>query len=140
MSRRRGRELAVQLLFQHDQSPLDAEVARRLFWSTRRASPEACEFADSLYEAYLSRSEEVDAAIRNALSRWRLERLSAIDRSILRAAIAESWARQTPKAIVIDEAVEMAKKYGGEKSHEFVNAVLDRILKDSPVSENVEKT
>lgn len=122
--------MAMQLLFQLDQSPVPPQEVRELFWRLRRTSPEAREFADRLVDGYLNRRDEVDEAIRRTVRRWRLERLAAVDRNILRAAVAEHWTEGTPKAVVIDEAVEIARKYGGEKSPEFVNGVLDHLLRD----------
>ncbi|GAB4247699.1 MAG: transcription antitermination factor NusB [Acidobacteriota bacterium] len=142
MSRRRGRELAMQLLFQLDQSPVPPDEARQLFWRIRRTAPEAREFAERLVDGYLSRRDEVDEAIRRTVRRWRLERLAAVDRNILRAAVVEHWTVGTPKAVVIDEAVEIARKYGGEKSPEFVNGVLDHLLHDEeaePAAESAQE-
>ncbi len=128
MSRRRGRELAMQMLFQEEQGGgADGEFAEVL-WEDRRVPAEARSFADTLFRGALAHREAIDRLIRESVHRWRLERIASVDRNILRMAVAEYLSAQTPKAIVIDEAVEIAKKYGSEKSAEFVNGILDNIL------------
>ncbi len=128
MSRRRGREFAMQMLFQEEQGAQTAEEVEALFWRCHAAGDEARTFATSLFRAAVSKRVEIDALIRDATRRWKFERLASVDRSVLRMAVAEYLSAGTPAAVTIDEAVEIARKFGGEKSPEFVNGVLDRIL------------
>ncbi len=128
MSRRRGREFAMQMLFQQEQGGGDAKEVEKLFWRCHRATAEARVFAGSLFRSAVARRDEIDALIREASEHWKFERLGAVDRNVLRMAVAEYLSVETPAPIIIDEAVEIARKFGGEKSPEFVNGVLDRIL------------
>ena len=128
MSRRRGRELAMQMLFQEEQGGGRTEEVEDLFWSCHQAAEETRSFAVSIFRAAISRRDEIDTLIREATRHWKFERLASVDRSVLRMAAAEYLAVGTPGPVVIDEAVEIARKFGGEKSPEFINGVLDRIL------------
>ena len=118
----------MQLLFQEEQGASTGEEVEELFWRCRSATEEARAFATSIYRTALARRDEIDGMIRSAAHRWKFERLASVDRSVLRMAVAEFMGGGTPAPVVIDEAVEIARKFGGEKSPEFVNGVLDRIL------------
>ncbi len=120
----------MQMLFQEEQGAGGAEEVEELFWRCRRAGEEATTFATLIFRTAISRREEIDGMIRAATHRWKFERLASVDRSVLRMGVAEFLAAGTPAPVVIDEAVEIARKFGGEKSPEFVNGVLDRILTD----------
>jgi len=130
MSRRKGRETALQMLFQHDVSGMKATESRRLFWKTNKVSSAAKKFADSLYSEVTGNREEIDGIISRHSENWKIERMSAVDRNTLRMAIAEFLYVKSPRAVITDEAVQIAKTYGSEKSGAFVNGLLDAILEE----------
>lgn len=91
---------------------------------------EAFLYAQSLVEGTLSHKEEIDELIRKQAEHWRLERMPAVDRNILRLAVFEFlYETDVPKLVILDEAIELAKEFGTEQSGRFVNGVLDGILK-----------
>jgi N utilization substance protein B len=129
--RHRGRELAFQILFQCDQTgdKVNAVVAR--FQELGRANKDAAEMAEELAVAAFKHLESTDAQIRGAAQHWKLERLLSVDRAILRLAAYELAERpETPLEVVLDEAIELAKKFGSDDSPAFVNGVLDSLAKD----------
>jgi N utilization substance protein B len=100
------------------------------FEEWRSATDGIREFADVLLRGTLDHLEEIDEELARQTAHWRLERLAAVDRNILRLAMFELLVHQdTPHAVVIDEAIEIAKKYGAEESARFVNGVLDGFVK-----------
>ena len=127
MSRRKGRELAMQMLFQEDAAGSSAQETKELFWAAHSASPEAREFAEALYDTSVEKRCEIDELISGHAQHWKLERIAAVERSILRVAIAELLATDTPDAVVMDEAIEIARKYASERSSDFVNGILDAV-------------
>jgi transcription antitermination factor NusB len=91
---------------------------------------EAFEYAQELVRGTLANQEKIDDLIRSQADNWRLERMPAVDRNILRLAIYEMMnEKETPKLVVLDEAIELAKKFGSEQSGRFVNGLLDGLLK-----------
>jgi N utilization substance protein B len=120
--------MAMQMLFQEEQSGTAPEEVMELFWKSHRAETGTRELAERIFRAAVQEREAVDGMIRETARSWKLERMAAVDRCILRAAIAESLVIGTPKPVLIDEAIEIARKFGGEKSPEFVNGILDRVL------------
>ncbi len=92
----------------------------------------AFEYACGLVHGAVERQEQIDALIRDRADNWRLERMPAVDRNILRLAVYELfWERDVPKLVVVDEAVELAKRFGSEQSGRFVNGLLDGMMKGS---------
>lgn len=90
----------------------------------------AFDYARTLVEGTLARASEIDALIRSQTENWRLERMPAVDRNILRLAVYEMLSEpDVPKLVVIDEAVELAKKFGSDQTSRFVNGLLDGLLK-----------
>jgi N utilization substance protein B len=157
--RRTAREMAVQMLYQSDlggsplthifntfdlseylareaggaprkrKGPFTAEERAELEKSRKRVE-EAFGFAQQLVRGTLENLETIDALIRGQADNWRLERMPAVDRNILRLAIYEMlYERDTPKLVVLDEAIELAKMFGSEQSGRFVNGLLDGLLK-----------
>lgn len=134
-SETRARALALRLLYAWEMGGLgSAHGARESAWRRVVAllapGPRVEERALNLADAAAERSGEIDAAIERAASNWRLERLSAIDRNLLRLAIAELLEGSTPPRVVIDESVRLARWFGGPRSPAFVNGVLDRVARD----------
>jgi N utilization substance protein B len=129
-TRRRARELALQLLYQFELTDASPEEMQAGFEEWRNASDSVREFADALLRGTLSRIDELDEELRRQTTHWRLERLAAVDRNILRLAMYELvYQTDTPHAVVIDEAIEIAKKYGTKDSGRFVNGVVDGFVK-----------
>ncbi len=155
--RRTAREMAVQMLYQSDlggsalphiiatfdvaeylareaaaprkKGPLTAEEREEAGRSRKRVD-EAFEHAQKLVRGTLDNQEKIDDLIRSQADNWRLERMPAVDRNILRLAIYEMmYEKDTPKLVVLDEAIELAKKFGSEQSGRFVNGLLDGLLK-----------
>lgn len=126
-TRRKSRELALQMLFQSDMGKQAPEEVRRSFWSQRaEVEQETRGFADDLFRTATDRGVEIDALIQKHAEHWRLERMAAVDRNILRAAMAELIGfPQTPKPVVINEALEIARKFSSPESVHFINGVLD---------------
>ena len=130
-ARRSGREAALQMLFQLEVSGERAPRVIELFWRSFEADPEGRPYADELVKGVEERLGEVDKLITTASQNWRLERMGRVDRNLLRMSTWELLAKKdVPRAVVIDEAVELAKSFGTEDSSGFVNGVLDRIAND----------
>ncbi len=126
--RRRGREYALQLLFQLDISPEPVEGAIEGFWPGKRARKQASEFASALVRGTAAHREWIDGVLGTISHHWRVSRMAVVDRNVLRLALYEMIvARQTPPVVVINEAIEIAKKYGNEDSGPFINGILDAI-------------
>jgi len=129
-TRRRARELALQLLYQFELTDASPEEMQAGFEEWRNASESVREFADKLLRGTLDRLAEIDEKLGHQTTHWRLERLAAVDRNILRLAMFELiFEADTPHAVVIDEAIEIAKKFGTKDSGRFVNGVLDGFVK-----------
>jgi len=130
--RRKGRELAMQMLFQADMGRQTPEEVRKSFWQARdEVEPETRGFAEDLFRVATAKAGEIDAAIEKHSDNWKLTRMPAVDRNVLRMAVAEMMGfRGTPAPIVINEALEIAKRYSSPESINFLNGVLDAISKD----------
>ncbi len=131
-ARRSGREAALQMLFQLEASGVSPEQAIALFWRTfEDADPEGKAYADEIVGGVAQNLEEIDKRVTAASQNWRLERMSRVDRNLLRLGSWELMYRaDVPKAVVLDEAIELAKSFGTDESSGFVNGVLDRIATD----------
>jgi transcription antitermination protein NusB len=128
-TRRKSRELAMQMLFQGDLGKQKPDEVERLFWESRDdVDDETRGFADDLHRVATQREDEVDKLIQKHAKNWRLERMPAVDRNLLRAAVAEMIGfPKTPAPIVINETLEIAKRYAAPESLQFLNGVLDAI-------------
>lgn len=131
-SRRKSRELTMQMLFQGDLGKQSPEQVRHLFWGSRDdVDAETRGFADDLYRVATIRGEEVDKLIEGHSQNWRLERMPVVDRNLLRTGAAELLGYpNTPAAIIINETLEVARRYAAPESIHFLNGVLDAIAKD----------
>jgi N utilization substance protein B len=128
--RTKARECAFQILYQWEISREPIGRVTGLFWQVRSGTPPTRAMAERLAVGAQARVEELDAAIADAAANWRLERIAPVDRTILRLGAYELAAeRDTPPAVVLDEAVELAKRFGEADSPGFVNGVLDAIRK-----------
>ncbi len=119
----------MQMLFQWDMSEQDAHKLEVKFWKSAKAADQTRTFANQLFEGASHDSAALDQLISKHAENWRLERLAAIDRAILRLAIHEMRATDTPAKVVINEAVDLAKKYSSDDAGGFVNGILDAYRK-----------
>ena len=131
-ARTSGRQAALQMLFGIDAAAdADVEVTIRGFWREFEADPEGRAYADSLVRGVAGSLERVDELIRTSSTNWRLERMARVDRNLLRMAAYELLEHKSvPRAVILDEAIELAKLFGSEDSGAFVNGVLDRIAEE----------
>lgn len=126
--RRKGRELALQALYQLDARPDEPVTSLAVFWDTVPASPAAKRFARELVDAVLARQEEIDQLVERTTRHWRLDRVSRVELCAIRIAASELLtAPDRPVEVIIDEAIEIARKYGTPEGGAFVNGVLDAI-------------
>lgn len=129
-ARRKARELALQMLFQQDMSGNKPEQIIDTFEELQKSKPNTREFATKIFRGTVENLEKIDDMIQNQAENWRLSRMAAVDRNIIRMSVYEFLHEtDTPKLVVIDEAIEIAKKYGTQKSSQFINGILDGILK-----------
>ncbi|PKJ56908.1 N utilization substance protein NusB [Bacillus sp. SN10] len=126
MKRRTARERAMQALYQMDiTGELEPKVAVQ---NTLDEGEETNEFLESLVVGFVENKEVIDEAIRQNLKKWKLERISIVDRSILRVAVYEmKYMEEIPHNVTINEAIEIAKTFGDEESRRFINGVLSNI-------------
>lgn len=131
-TRRKSREMAMQMLFQGDLGKQTPDEVRKLFWPSRdEVDAEARGFADDLYRVATTRAVEIDTILETHSQNWRIERMPVVDRNLLRAAVAEMLAYPaTPGPIIINESLEIAKRYAAPESIHFLNGVLDAISRD----------
>jgi transcription antitermination protein NusB len=127
--RTKAREFAMQMLFQWDMSQQDLARLEASFWKSAKAADKTRTFANQLFEGAANDVTALDEIIGKHCENWRFERLAAIDRAILRLAIHEMSSSDTPSKVVLNEAVELAKKFSSEESGAFVNGVLDSVHK-----------
>jgi N utilization substance protein B len=128
-TRRKSRELVLQMLFQADMGRQSADEVRRTFWKERDSvADDVRGFADDLFRVASERTAEIDGLIERHAEHWRMERMAAVDRNLLRAAVAELLGfPSTPRAVVINEALEIARKFSSPESVQFINGVLDSV-------------
>ena len=129
-SRRKARELALQMLFQWEQGKHSPQHVVQSFLRTLKTDPDVEQFAQELFEGTVAEVEVLDQHVREQAKNWRLERMAAVDRNLLRLAAYELVHHpETPPAVVINEALEIARRYSDKDSVDFVNGVLDAIRK-----------
>lgn len=130
-ARTTAREAALQMLFAIDATAGDVDDAIRDFWRELPGDAEGRAYADELVRGVRRDLEMLDERIRAASQNWRLERMARIDRNALRLGTYELLTRtDVPRAVILDEAVELAKRFGSDESSKFVNGVLDRVADD----------
>jgi N utilization substance protein B len=130
--RRKSRELALQMLFQLDLGKQNPEQVRSTFWAERSDLDEDVRgFADDIFRIAMERRAEIDRLIEQHAQNWRMERMAAVDRNLLRSAVAEFLGfPKTPRPVVINEALEIARKFSSNESVTFINGVLDSVARE----------
>jgi transcription antitermination protein NusB len=130
-ARREGRERALQALYQLEMTPGSVEEALEAAWAAAegaRREPEAFKFARELVEGVMTHRAEIDRLIEQHSHNWRLDRMSRIDRNVLRLGVFElKYRPDIPKKVSLNEAVELGKNFGTEESSAFINGLLDRV-------------
>jgi transcription antitermination protein NusB len=140
MARHRARQQALQLLFQWDVRRTPVEEIIRGYYDSLLVNedsvgkPRPDEFAELLLRGVIEDIAAVDDLITRHAAHWRIERMPTVDRNILRIAVHEMRKTDTPPAVVIDEALELARRFSGEESVHFVNGVLDAVRRELPAS------
>jgi transcription antitermination protein NusB len=136
MARHRARRQALQLLFQWDLRRTSLEEILHGYYESllvseeNPAQQEQDEFAEQIFRGVVAEAPGIDECITRHAEHWRLERMPAVDRNILRVAVYEVLRTPTPPAVVIDEALELARQFSGEESVHFVNGVLDAVRRE----------
>ena len=131
-TRRKSREMALQMLFQLDIGKQDFEHVRQTFWAERRDLDDKVRgFADDLFRVAAERTAEIDTLIERNAEHWRMDRMAAVDRNVLRTAVAEFLGfPDTPKPVVINEALEIGRRFSTPESVTFINGVLDSVARE----------
>jgi N utilization substance protein B len=135
-SRHKSRQRALQILFQVDQREQPVQDAIAAYYESLYSAESETElspdpFMEELVGGAVAKREEIDRRIAQRSEHWRLDRMPVVDRNILRLAIYEMTELHTPPAVVIDEAIELARRFSGEESLPFINGVLDAVRRES---------
>lgn len=133
--RRRAREAALQMLYQSEVGRAGAFESIATYWPAREAEEQLDEplreFANGLVRGAIERREEIDTLLKSHTQNWRIERMTVIDRLVLRLGVYEMLGQpETPSKVIINEAIELARAYSGEEAVGFVNGVLDAVRKE----------
>jgi len=132
-SRRKARECALQMLFAADVAGTRGDQLARTFWSELSddvVEPGAQEFATHLAMGALAHIEEVDERIKSRAEHWRISRMALVDRNLLRLAVYEFLHESTPRTVIINEALEIARRFSTWEATQFINGILDAIKRD----------
>lgn len=128
--RRQSRETALHIRYQVEQSNCTSENALSTYWELNHAAEDVKEFAEKLVFGVAENIEEIDEQITKFSAHWRLSRMAIIDRNVLRLAVYELLhCADVPVRVTLNEAIEIAKKYGTEESGAFINGILDQVAK-----------
>ena len=128
--RRKARESVLQILFQLEFDRTDTERTIATYWENKKAGPEIKEYCQWLVHGILTHLEEIDVSIQSVSEHWRIPRMALVDRNILRLATFELlFEKNIAPAIIIDEAIEIAKKYSNPEAATFINGILDAFRK-----------
>jgi len=128
LNRSRAREVALQALFQEDLNPRDSRDQLAPFVEARLNEDELREFATSLVLGVMRNQDELDTLLESKANNWSLARMAATDRNVLRLGAYEIRYADTPERVAINEAVELAKRFGSKQSSQFVNGILDKLI------------
>lgn len=132
-ARRKARELALQMLFENDVAGTKADEMFRRSTDLQKAPAALRNFTERLVAGTLEHRDDLDAIISKQADNWRLSRMPIVDRNILRLALFELLHEpSTPRPVVIDEAIEIAKRFSTPRSSQFINGILDGVLKSRP--------
>src|SRR5262245_32991305 len=132
LRRSRAREVALQLLFQRDHNPQMERAAVEQFARDRLREPALQEFCLQLFDGVTGHAEEIDTRLSQAAENWRLPRMATVDRNVLRLGAFELlYDKDTPPGVALDEAIELARRFGTAESAAFVNGVLDRLRREA---------
>ncbi len=138
--RRKARESALQILFQLEFNTADPEDLIRGYWEHQKAADDVKEYAAWLVRGIREGQEAIDGAIQAASEHWRIARMAVVDRNILRIAVFEMLQAKTlVPAIIINEAIEIAKRYSGEEASVFINGILDAVRKSLGAGETTSR-
>ncbi len=136
--RTQARELALQILYKRDLDPEPVETILSSFWETNPVPPEVRTYAERLVQGTLAHLSELDRLLAKYAEHWGLERMAVVDRNILRFATYELlFIEEVPPKVVINEAINIAKKFSQEESGKFVNGILDKINHTEPRQKEV---
>ncbi len=130
-ARSRAREVAFQVLYQDDLNPDGNPAVGDRLIEERLGRGDLAEFARRLVAGVRGRRGEVDAVLRRAAANWSLERMAATDRNVLRLGAYELLHGDAPPRVAVDEAVELAKRFGAAQSSQFVNGILDKVMHEN---------
>lgn len=138
-TRRRVREVVLQILYEEDINPVRKMSAASLFLETRmRKNKPLVAFGEELLAGVRKNCKEIDGLISQNAANWSVKRMATVDRNVLRLATYEMIWAGVPGRVVINEAIELAKRYGHHNSGQFVNGILDRILRESAKPPSIE--
>jgi len=131
-TRRKSRELALQMLFQRDMGQQTPDHVRQTFWNERKDLDEKVRgFADELFALASEREKEIDEIIERNAEHWRMERMAVVDRNVLRVGVAEFIGYpDTPRPVIINEALEIGRRFSTPESVQFINGVLDSVARE----------
>ena len=131
--RSKSREYALQMLYQVDIRNADCQQILKEFWQAHEPSQEVKEFANQLTEGTVKHLPDIDPLIARHADNWNLKRMAVIDRNILRLGVYELfYVREVPPKVCLNEAIELAKRFGDAESGKFINGILDSVYKAHP--------
>ncbi len=126
-SRRKARELALQLLFQTDLTRSTPQDILDIFWKVNETDSKNRKYAEFLFLKAFENQAHIDELIGGHAKHWRMDRMAVVDRNVLRVAVSEMLYGETPQVVVIDQAIEIVRKFSTDESSQFVNGILDAI-------------
>src|SRR5215210_1015302 len=138
-ARRKARICALQMLFQYDISRPGVDELIHIYWTEfgDEAGDVAQDFSNNLAVGAITHLEEIDALIKKRAENWRINRMAVVDRNILRLAIYEFlYESETPKTVIINEALEIARRFSTFEATQFINGILDAIKRDLEINQN----
>ncbi|MBN2498402.1 MAG: transcription antitermination factor NusB [Deltaproteobacteria bacterium] len=131
--RRRSREAALKVLYSREVGKHDAEEALDLYWTFYEEPGDGREFTERLVRGTIEHLDEIDLAIQAVSTHWKINRMACVDRNLLRMAAYELFHEpEVPKRVTLNEAIEIAKRYGAEDSWAFINGILDKLAEEIP--------
>jgi transcription antitermination protein NusB len=137
-ARRKARECALQMLFQYDIARPEVDELIRTYWEEMNEAPrsDVSDFAVKLVKGAIDHLDEIDERIRKRTEHWRISRMAVVDRNLLRLAVYEFlYEPDTPKTVVINEALEIARRFSTYEATQFINGILDGIKRDLEADE-----